>query len=512
MLMHGLLRDGAERHPERDGFHWVDRQRGLSYGAAATAMAHMAGALHHVGVRPGDRVSIVAHNGLDYLTAMFGCWQLGAIAALVNVKFAPDLAYYFADHTPSAVIYTHDLHDEVCAAASAVGGVRALICMDGAMPGALSLPELMSGAFRAPDFARDETAIAHLAYTSGTTGRPKGACLRHEPTTTAARVIAERLRLSRNDISFGPTALSSSYQLVGNLLPPLAVGAPVNVMGRWTAQTGPAALEARAATVLVANPIVLADLLTHVRATGQRPATLRLALSGGGAVPQALKRAFATELELPLVESYGQSELGGFVALGFPTLADSDGASRRIGPPLPDKEVRIRDLDDRILPPGEVGEIVLRGGYMAGYWNRPDKTSEVLRDGWLCTGDIGFIDRDGFVTMLGRRSELIRVGDRSWYPRDIEDVLAELPGIAMAALIATGPATDLAPLAVLVLHPGAVLDEPACRAALGARTSYDIDRLGFAVVSEMPMTPTGKIARAELALRFGAGTDTLNDD
>lgn len=502
MLMHGLLLDGAERHPERDCFHWVDRDRGLSYGAAAESMGDFAGALHSLGVKPGDRVTVFAHNGLDYLLAMFGAWQLGAIAALVNVKFADELDYYFADHTPTVVIYTHDMHDKVRAAVAKAPSIRALVCMDGPMEGAVALPELLAARLRAPGVATDEEAIAHLSYTSGTTGKPKGACLRHEPTVRAARVIGERLRISKDDVSFGPSALSSSYQLVGNILPQLSKGAAINVMGRWTAENGFAALERRKATMLIGNPPVLTDYLEAARTQGRNVPTLRMSMSGGGPVPPVLKAAWIEELKLPLVESYGQSELGGFVALGYPSLGQSEAGSRRIGPPLPDKDVRIRDLDDRIVPTGTVGEIVLRGGFMAGYWGKPEKTAEALRDGWLCTGDIGVMDEDGYVTMLGRRSELIKVGEQSWYPRDVEEVLAEIEPIRLAALVGIAGDAGTRPVAAVTLAGAGALDQDRCKAALRARTPYEIDRLEIVVVDEMPMTPTGKIAKAELAQRL----------
>lgn len=499
MLMHGLLLDGAERHPERDCFHWVDRDRGLSYAQAAEAMAAFAGALHSLGVRPGDRVTVVAHNGLDYLMAMFGAWRLGAIAALVNVKFADELDYYFADHTPTVVIYTHDVHEQVRAAAANAPSIKALVCMDGPKDGALALPDLLGAKLTPPAIASDEDAIAHLSYTSGTTGKPKGACLRHEPTVRAARSIGERLRITQNDISFGPSALSSSYQLVGNLLPQLSRGAAINVMGRWTQATGFAAIEKRGATMLIANPPILVDVLDEARLRGRMPATLRMALSGGGPVPPMLKAAWQNELHVPLVESYGQSELGGFVALGFPTLDEDINASRRIGPALPDKEVRIRDLADANLPTGQVGEIVLRGGFMDGYWNRPEKTAEALRDGWLCTGDIGLMDSDGYVTMLGRRSELLKVGEQSWYPRDVEEILAEIAPVRLAALVGIATDAGTRPIAAVTVSGELPLDIEHCKAVLRARTPYEIDRLHIVVLEDMPMTVTGKIAKAQLA-------------
>src|SRR3984893_14718072 len=292
MLMHQLLIDGAERTPDRLALHWVDRDVALTYEQAVLAMESMAGALASLGVRKGERVGVFAHNGMDYLIALFGAWRIGAISALVNVQFADELDYYYADHTPSVVIYTHDMAEAVRRAAESSGSVRHLICMDGPQDRALSLPELMAARLPAPPDPGDETAIAHLAYTSGTTGKPKGACLAHEPTVRAARCIAERLRLTKNDESFGPTALSSSYQLVANLLPPLSRGAGVHVMGKWNQAAGWDALDRTDATLLVANPTLLGQVLIESRSRGRLPGRLRAGLSGGGPGPPKLAPAW----------------------------------------------------------------------------------------------------------------------------------------------------------------------------------------------------------------------------
>jgi long-chain acyl-CoA synthetase len=506
MLMHQLLLDAADRRPGKLAFRWVDREKTLTYAEAVAAMNRMAGALHALGVRPGDRVSVFAHNGLDYLIAMLGAWRLGAIAALVNVRFADDLAYYFADHTPRVVIYTHDMVAPVKAAAAA-SGVAHLVCMDSAQDGARSLPELLAADLPPPPDPWDDRAIAHLSYTSGTTGKPKAACLAHEPTVRACRCIAERLRITETDVSFGPTALSSSYQLVGNLLPPLAHGCSIHVMGRWTQAAGWDAVDAADASMLVGNPIVLDEMMTESRTRGRPPGRLRFVLTGGGPMPITLKRAWRDELAVPVVESYGQSELGGFVALGFPELAPGNEDLARIGPPLPDKEVRIFGPDDRPLPAGEIGDIVLRGGFMRGYWGRPDKTAEVTRGGWLRTGDLGIIDRDGAITLRSRKSELIRVGDVPWYPRDIEEALCDQAGVRQAALIgATDPDIGVRPVAFITVPAGAAVDTDELKRVIAAKLTYDLAPLEIRVVSELPMTPTGKISKADLALQMAAGT------
>ena len=432
MLLHQILLDGANRKPDHEAFHWVERGKSLTYAEAASQVDALAGALHHLGAVKGDRITIFAHNGMDYLLSMLAAWRIGAISSLVNVRLATDLVEYLVDHTPKMVIYTHDMAGPVRRASNLVGSVQHLICMDGPQDGAESLPELLSAGLAPPPDPGDESAIAHLSYTSGTTGKPKGACLAHEPTACATACIAERLLHGPDDRSFGATALSSSYHLVGNVLPALHLHATCIVMAHWRACTGFAALAGTKATVFVANPPFLTDVLEQSRKQGGPPEHLRMVVSGGGPVPPALKGAWRDELGLPLVESYGQSELGGFVALGRPVLP-SDADIGAIGRALPDKEVRILDDHDRELPTGQVGEICLRGGFMTEYWDRPDKTRETLRNGWLHTGDVGAMSPDGLITLRGRTAELLRVDGETWFPRDVEEALMSVEGVREAA-------------------------------------------------------------------------------
>jgi long-chain acyl-CoA synthetase len=504
MLMHQLLRDGAARTPDKIALRWVDREIALSFADAVAAMERYAGALHALGVRNGDRVTIFAHNGMDYVLGLFACWRIGAIAALVNVRFVDELDYYFADHTPTVVIYTHDMGGPVRAAATRAPSVKHLVCMDGPQDGAQSLPELLAANLPAPPDPADESAIAHLSYTSGTTGKPKGACLAHEPTMRACQCIAERLRITPDDVSLGPTALSSSYQLVGNLLPPLHRGATVNVMGKWTQTTGFDALEKAAATLFVANPTLLTEVLVESGKRGKTPSSLRLGLSGGGPVPPSLKAAWRDKLKLPLVESYGQSELGGFFGLGEPVL-QPDARLGAVGRPLPDKEVRILDADGSEVPTGAIGEICMRGGFMTSYWGKPEKTAEALRGGWLHSGDAGVIDRDGYLTMRGRFAELIKVGDSTWFPRDVEEALCAHSGVKEAAVIGLPDATLGQRPVGYVTTNGEGIDLAHLKAAIAATVPYDLSPLTLISLPAFPMTPTGKIAKAELRARAMAG-------
>lgn len=508
MLFHQLLIDGANRTPDKVALHWVERDRSLTYAEAVEGMDRVAGALSALGVGRGDRVGVFAHNGLDYLLAMFGTWRLGAISALVNLQYADSLDYYVNDSQPKVLIYTGDYLATIDRHRANLPSVEHYVCMDGPQPGASAWADLLAAAPRPPADTTQESDVAHLSYTSGTSGNPKGACLAHEPTLRATRCIAERLRLTPGDISLGPTALSSSYQLVANLLPVLAVGGTSCVMSKWDAAKGWEAAERLGATSLPANPTVLRDLLDESIRRGRTPSRLRLTVSGGGPVPPELKQAWRDRFSIPLCESYGQSELGGFVGLWAADQPISDERVLSCGRPLPDKEVRALDDDGNEVPTGRLGELCLRGGFMAGYWNRPEKTAETLRDGWLHTGDVGFVDAEGFVFMRGRLSERLTVAGEHWYPRDVEEILMRHPSVREAALVGVPDATlGQRPVAyVTAAEPG--VHTPDTR-TLVEFVSHELGRilpsLGVEVLDAMPMTPTGKISKAQLLALHAGG-------
>jgi len=276
-------------------------------------------------------------------------------------------------------------------------------------------------------------------------------------------------------------------------------------MARWNPEAGWQKLDETGSTILAANPTLLSDVLIQSRLRQRAPKGLRMGISGGGPVPMSLKKSWRDELGLPLVESYGQSELGGFVALGYPS-PQPDSRLGAVGRPLPDKEVRILDAGGREAPLGQIGEMCLRGGFMKGYWGKPEKTAEVLRDGWLHTGDAGTMDAEGYVTMRGRFSELLQVGATTWFPRDVEEALCTCPGIQAAAVVGLpGPDSGHRPVA-FVITDRPELDAGSLKRLIAPSVSYDLGPLAIIRVQEFPMTPTGKIAKAELRERAIAGT------
>ena len=498
-----MLRRAAGRWPDRPFLRWSDRGRALTFAETDAQSDRAAAALSALGVGAGDRVGLLAHNGLDYVVAMFAAWKLGAMSAHISVQVSDQLADYTQDCEPSVLVYTHDLHDAVERALPTMSSVRHLVCMDGPKPGALGWGDILAAAdpSAVPSVSIDEAMPFHLSFTSGSTGRPKAAVLSHGSTARASACIAERLGLGRDDASLGATSPASSYGLVANLLPALHVGMTVGLRSRWDVGAVFDDVEANSVTYLPANPILLSDVLQESRRRGAPPASLRLVVSGGAAVPFDLKRAYFDELGIDFSESYGQSELGGFVALGRPARESNDRV-RSVGQPLPDKEVAVLDEQGVEVPVGMPGELCVRGGYMWGYWGQPAKTAEAIHDGWLHTGDLGTMDVDGYVSTLGRWSDRIVCAGETVFPRPIEEALQSDARIRFAAVIAIADAAgEPQPAAIVELFEIGSADSATLLAAYLA-AGGDARLARIEVVDSIPQTPTGKLDKITLRTQF----------
>lgn len=314
MLLHQLLIQGASQDPDKTALGWVKRDRSLSYAEAAAATDRVAAGLAALGVEQGDRVGVFAHSGLDYLLAMFGTWRLGAISALVDLRHAGELDAYLGDCAPKVLIYTHDYFETIERHRGALSSIETYVCLDGAQPGAMDWAEILGCAEGPPPEVSDESDVVHLAYASGPTGQPMGVCLAHGPAQRAAQDVARRLGIGAGDVSLGATPLSGSYHLLANLLPALSVGATSWVMNSWEGEVGLEVVERLGATILVANPSILAAALDESRhRAGGIPASLRLALWGDGEMPPGLEQAWGEASTVQLVESHGRSELAGLL-------------------------------------------------------------------------------------------------------------------------------------------------------------------------------------------------------
>jgi long-chain acyl-CoA synthetase len=498
MKLHEVLEGTARRLGDRDFL--FDESGLISYKEANRITDSIAGCLLSLGVQKSDRVAIFSPNSMNYLLTIFSIFKAGAIASLIDIHNADSLSYYINDMKANVLVYSSEVRESISKNMEKMPTVKQHICFDGKEGGSMGWEELISykPATKNPEI--DDQDPCHLSYTSGISGRPKGCVLAHGPTARATNCIAERLQYKPEDTILCPLTLSSSFRLVASDLPGIHRGSSIGIMKTWNPYLALDIINQKKVTVFVGNPIVLKDFLDAAINDGRICDSLRMFLSGGGPIYKSLKLDCQKYFKIPLVESCGQSELGGFFGLGYPTMAYTEKISA-VGPPLPDREVKIVDENDKEVPVGEPGEIVIRGGVMLEYWQRPEETAHTLRNGWLHTGDSAKMDEDRYIYVLGRMSERIRSGKLNIYPRMLEESVSLHPSIRHVAVIGI-PDEELGeiPKAYVSLIPESRITKDELmryfRKNLG-----DYAPRALEIVDQMPMTPTGKISKSELKER-----------
>ncbi len=466
----------------------------------AAAVAHE---LVEAGVRPGDRVLLVCPSVPEFAGAYYGVLAAGAVAVTANTMSTQRELEYFAKDAQVALALAWHGTEDACARAMATSGMRHRTLRAG-------LANLAPAPSSAPpaDVGPDTTAV--LLYTSGTTGQPKGAELTHGNLVACATAFVERMQIGPSD-RYG-TALPL-FHVFGQAVvmgTALRAGASLSLLERFEAPALIEMLRRDRLTVLAGVPTMWNALLQAADlAEPSDFATLRIAASGGASLPTEVLRAVEERMGCVILEGYGLSETTGaatFAALGRPHKPGS------VGIALPGCEVRVRHADGTQADEEEVGEICLRGpSVMKGYWGRPEATAEVLDDGgWLRTGDLGTVDADGDVRIVGRTKDLIIRGGYNVYPREVEEVLYGHPDIVEAAVVGVPDdhvGEEVA--AVVVLRPGAELAlEPLREWAKATLAAYKVPRL-LRVVDELPKGPSGKILKREIdreALRPSEGS------
>jgi long-chain acyl-CoA synthetase len=454
-----LLANNAADHSERTALLFEGEQ--ISYSELDRRAAVAAAVLRAQGVEAGDRVAIQLPNTPDYLAAYFGVLRIGAIAVPLNVLLAqPEV-------------------DARLEAATARTLVERPLPSDGA-----PLAEIVE---------RAEGDPAALLFTSGTTGRPKGAILTHAGIRAAARFGADVLGFTPDDVLLGvapfPHVLGQQVFVCAFL-----VGGAVTVMPRFEPEAALETMTSTRTTVLFGVP-TMCIALCQAAASAEALPPLRIAHVGGSAVPVDVVRRFEETFGAAVHEGYGLTEMSGLAttfALGRRRKAGS------VGRPSTDTEIRIANADER-----GVGEVQLRGpSVIPGYWSDPEATAAALdRDGWLSTGDLGYLDEDGDLFLVDRKKEMIIRGGYNVYPREVEEVLYEHPAVLEAAVVGV-PHESLGEevAAIVVPRPGAEVDGEELKAWTKERVAaYKYPR-HVVLVAELPKSPTGKILKRSIDL------------
>ncbi len=416
----GWLDARAALRPEKTAIRVADTGRELSYRALAQLCHRCAHTLQQLGVVAGDRVALALRSEPLYLALYFAAARLGAILIPLNTRLTGlELDEQLADAEPRIVIRT----PEVPIRDPGPTATR-LIQRDAFVA---ALPEHAEPVELAPGGEAPQV----LMYTSGSTGRPKGALLPHRKTVYNTLNAELYFGLREDDVSIVPVPLFHSFGLKILSVPTLFCGATLVLVDRFDASELQHTAAQHRGTLLGAVPVMYRRML-RAGLEGDGLAALRVAFCAGAPLDRETIRAFA-EHGVVIRQGYGQTETSILCCL------DAENALRKagsVGRPVRYGEVQIADEAGNLVPAGRIGEVVVRGPIvMSGYWRRPEETAQSRIAGWHRTGDLGTMDREGFVTLVGRRAEFYISGGENVYPAEVERVLETHPRVAAAAVV-----------------------------------------------------------------------------
>ncbi|MFI6937129.1 long-chain fatty acid--CoA ligase [Streptomyces sp. NPDC050287] len=481
----------ARRQPERPALRLGTKT--VDYAELDELSARAAAMLRAEGVRTGDRVALMLPNVPEFVVLYYGILRAGAVVVPMNPLLKAGETEYHLRDSGAVLLFEWHLAPGEGAQGAATAGARHLPVEPAAF-GAL----LAGHAPRPEAAAVSEDDVAVLLYTSGTTGRPKGAALthaglRHNTETTVADVE----QLTPDDVIVGCLPLFHIFGQTCAMNAAVHGGATLVLVPRFDPQTVLDTIARDRATLFQGVPTMYAALLGHPGAERADTSSLRRCLSGGAALPVELLHTFEQTFDCVILEGYGLSETSPVVSFNHPDRPPKPGS---IGTPVRDVEVRLLDEGGKEVGPGEVGEIVVRGPIlMKGYWNRPEDTAAAIPDGWLRTGDLARQDDDGYLYIVDRKKDLIIRGGYNVYPREIEEVLYEHPAVALAAVLGV-PDERLGEevAAAVVLHPGALATAEELREFTKQHVAaYKYPRHVW-LMDALPMGPSGKILKRRI--------------
>jgi long-chain acyl-CoA synthetase len=437
-------------------------------------------------VQPGDRVAIWLKNCPEFVSVLFGILQAGAVAVPINNFLKPDeVSYILKDCGAKMLISSGEMKEGTTRLGETVSSLQVL--------------EIESmGRSNEPipyENNQAERDLAVIIYTSGTTGKPKGAMLTHGNllhNVESCRQVLQAVSFDRFAVLL---PMFHSFMLTVGILLPICVGGslvlikslhpPKNIIGE---------ILRNQATILPAIPQLFRTL-----ANAPLPPNLplRLCISGAAPLPVEVLKEFNARFPIPLLEGYGLSEASPVVTMN-PIQGPWKAGS--IGIPIPDVEVTIQNESGDVLKPREVGELCVRGGnVMLGYLNQPDETRKVMRGDWLLTGDVGYMDEDGYIYITDRKKDMLLVNGINVYPREVEEIIYQFPGVKEAAVVSRPDSRKgEQPVAFVAANDGTVLDSKELVQFLrGKLADYKVPRQ-ITIIPALPRNATGKVLKTTL--------------
>ncbi|CCH73980.1 Long-chain-fatty-acid--CoA ligase [Nostocoides australiense Ben110] len=466
----------------------------LPYGAVHQLAAKLAGELRTAGIEPGDRVALILPNVPAFPVAFYATLLAGGIVVPMNPLLkAGEIDFFFSNSGAKIAFVWPDFVEEVTKGA-ANSGTRVIPCDPmGPVAGSLEPGEPIAHPMERAD---DDTAI--ILYTSGTTGRPKGAELTHSNIhLNATRSAVDIAQISPDDVVMGCLPLFHVFGLVVGMHAAVIAGASLALIPRFDPSDAIKTMANEKVTVMLGVPTMYAAILHHPESDSFDASNLRTCCSGGSAMPAEVQRAFEEKFDAQILEGYGLSETSPVASFNMPGRPTKSGT---IGVAIPGCEMKLLDEDGKDVGVGGVGEIAIRGdNVMKGYWDNPEATAQAIPDGWFRTGDMATVDDEGYYTIVDRKKDMILRGGMNVYPREVEELIYTHPDVLEVAVVAV-PDELLGENvgAAIVLRPGVTTSVEDVQAWTKERVAaYKYPRTVWQV-EELPKGPTGKILRREV--------------
>ncbi|HEX2314391.1 MAG TPA: AMP-binding protein [Thermomonospora sp.] len=494
----------------RGGVFLRDGDREITYAEFDALADRVAGGLLARGVRRGDRIGLLGLNTPEWLAVFFGAARIGAVVVTLNARYRErELAYMLGQSGARMVVSAAEAGGFDFAAffdgfRPEIPGVTDIVYFGAGVPSFDELTAADPGP-EAPAEARAKVTPADplmILYTSGTTGRPKGAVITHGSILASASAQVAHCGTDASEVFLGHLPFNHVGGITCTIMAALVAGASVALLPAFSPEGALRAIERHRVTLLSAVPTMYVLMLNHESFAGRDVSSVRLCVAGGSNVEPALAEAIRGGFPgARLYGLYGLSETSGACVLSHPD-DDPDTVSRTLGVPIGDFEARVTGPDGTVLSPGETGELQVRGGCVAaGYWDMPEETAAVFaEDGWLATGDMVVQEPDGHLVLRGRKKEMYIQGGFNVYPVEIENVLTTHPKVAMAAGFGV-PDAVLGEVGRFYVVPRPGVEPPTaeeltayCRERLA---DYKVPRQ-FVVTADVPLTPVGKIHKALL--------------
>jgi long-chain acyl-CoA synthetase len=486
-----IVTESAARAPERVAIRLGAAE--LTYGELDERSARLATLLRERGMKQGDRVGVMLPNVPQFPIAYYGVLRAGGVVVPMNVLLKRrEIAFYLEDSGAEILLAWHGFAEEARNGAADAGAE--LIEVEPA-----SFAELLDANEPTPglaETAEDDTAV--ILYTSGTTGKPKGAELTHLNLHRNAEISSRSTcEVSEGNVVLGALPLFHSFGQTVSMNASLMVGATLTLVPKFDPAETLETMQRDSVTHFYGVPTMYGALLHHPERESYDTSTLRTCLTGGASMPVEVLRGFEDAFGCVLLEGYGLSETSPVSSSNHPDMERKPGS---IGTPIEGVEMKVVDEDDNEVTQGEIGEIVIRGhNIMKGYWQRPDATEEAMRGGWFHSGDMAKVDEDGYFFIVDRKKDLIIRGGYNVYPREVEEVLYEHPKIREAAVVGI-PHDEWGEEigAAVVVHDGEELEATEVSEYVKERiAAYKYPRVVW-FLEELPKGPTGKILKREI--------------